>query len=75
MDPGMSEFGFCANACFGATLTFLVEYSPVFGRYAFCANVGKRLRVGDQVKVTKRNEDRTVFQWPGMASAFIMCCL
>jgi uncharacterized protein YcbX len=39
------------------------KYSPVFGRYAFLGkgDEGKSLAVGDEVTITKRNEERTVF--------------
>jgi uncharacterized protein YcbX len=39
------------------------KYSPVFGRYAFLgkSDEGKSLAVGDEVTITQRNEERTVF--------------
>jgi len=44
-----------------------VKFSPVFGRYAFLRRRedggGVVLRVGDRVRVSKRNEERTVFGW------------
>lgn len=52
------------------------KYAPVFGRYAFLAvdeghggngddveGSRVRVRVGDEVVVTRRNADRTVFDW------------
>ncbi|OHF02147.1 MOSC domain-containing protein [Colletotrichum orchidophilum] len=53
------------------------KYAPVFGRYAFLevpvAGGGDgtvQVRVGDQVVVTRRNAERTVFDWdiPGPAA-------
>ncbi|KAJ3954322.1 hypothetical protein N0V92_009191 [Colletotrichum tropicale] len=50
------------------------KYAPVFGRYAFLdvgeadaeptTTAGIRVRVGDEVAVTRRNAERTVFDWP-----------
>jgi uncharacterized protein YcbX len=52
------------------------KYSPVFGRYAFLDRRGSdseddeeeddvvRIVVGDEVAVTRRNADRTVWDWP-----------
>jgi uncharacterized protein YcbX len=48
------------------------RWSPVFGRYAFLGNDGGGnggdglvcLRVGDEVAVTKRNVERSVWDWP-----------
>ncbi|KAK2763428.1 mosc domain-containing protein [Colletotrichum kahawae] len=50
------------------------KYAPVFGRYAFLDvggaadggthPTGIRVRVGDEVAVTRRNAERTVFDWP-----------
>lgn len=44
------------------------KYSPVFGRYSFLHGVdqGKVVSIGDEVKVVRRNKDRTVFDWPGL---------
>ncbi|KAK4178012.1 hypothetical protein QBC36DRAFT_299731 [Triangularia setosa] len=48
------------------------KWSPVFGRYGFPAagqadqSENFELRVGDEVEVTKRNTDRTVWDWPGL---------
>lgn len=48
------------------------KWSPVFGRYAFPAvmqdsqGASFELRVGDEVEVTKRNAERTVWDWPGL---------
>jgi len=40
-----------------------MKYSPIFGRYGFVSrrSEGKTLTVGDQVTVSKRNEERTRF--------------
>lgn len=40
-----------------------MKYSPIFGRYGFLGDgvEGKVLKVGDEVKVSKRNEGRTRF--------------
>ncbi|ESZ93825.1 hypothetical protein SBOR_5766 [Sclerotinia borealis F-4128] len=47
-----------------------MKYSPIFGRYGFVGNgdEGKVLRVGDEVRVSKRNEERTRFYWPGLST-------
>jgi len=44
-----------------------VKYSPVFGRYGFLSgrNEGP-VEVGDEVVVSKRNSERTKFDWPGL---------
>lgn len=48
------------------------KYSPVFGRYAWLVRgqegeeQGFEVRVSDEVRVTKRNEERTVQRWPGL---------
>jgi len=44
------------------------KYSPVFGRYSFLHgdDEGEVISVGDEVVVTKRNDKRTVFDWPGL---------
>ncbi|QIW96029.1 hypothetical protein AMS68_001547 [Peltaster fructicola] len=44
------------------------KYSPVFGRYSFLhkSSVGDRIRIGDEVRVTKLNQERTVFDWEGL---------
>lgn len=42
------------------------KWSPVFGRYAFLAGHGFEVSVGDEVKVTGRMKDRTVWDWPGL---------
>lgn len=47
------------------------KYSPVFGRYAFLddpATGNFTIRVGDEVSVTKHNEHRTVYDWPGLGT-------
>lgn len=42
-------------------------YSPCFGRYAFMMSRGSReVRVGDAVAVRKRNDERSVFKYPGI---------
>lgn len=41
-----------------------MKYSPIFGRYGFLklgTGEGRRIAVGDDVTVTKRNEERTKF--------------
>ncbi|EPS42351.1 hypothetical protein H072_3674 [Dactylellina haptotyla CBS 200.50] len=45
-------------------------YSPIFGRYGFIAkdSVDMKVRVGDLVEVSKTNEERTVFYWPGLSA-------
>ncbi|KAF6820262.1 MOSC domain-containing protein [Colletotrichum sojae] len=55
------------------------KYAPIFGRYAFLSSSSSssssssaatsadgsvRVRVGDEVVVTRRNAERTVFDWP-----------
>ncbi|GAA5945243.1 hypothetical protein JCM3775_001892 [Rhodotorula graminis] len=42
------------------------SYSPVFGRYAFSADVGHVVSVGDKAAVTALYKQRTTFSWPGM---------
>ncbi|KAL1902353.1 hypothetical protein Sste5346_001331 [Sporothrix stenoceras] len=54
------------------------KYSPVFGRYAFLDQRGSdgedeeeeedivRIAVGDEVTVTRRNAERTVWDWPDL---------
>lgn len=39
------------------------KWSPVFGRYGFLdkASEGRKIRIGDEAKVTKVNEERTVW--------------
>ncbi|KAF3098970.1 hypothetical protein TWF706_006558 [Orbilia oligospora] len=45
-------------------------YSPIFGRYGFIekGSLEKEVRVGEEVTVTKKNEERTVFYWPGLST-------
>ncbi|KAK6503229.1 hypothetical protein TWF481_008258 [Arthrobotrys musiformis] len=45
-------------------------YSPIFGRYGFIAkdSLEKEVRVGEEVTVTKKNEERTIFYWPGLSA-------
>ncbi|KAI5815296.1 hypothetical protein BZA77DRAFT_316177 [Pyronema omphalodes] len=49
-----------------------MKYSPVFGRYGFldaaCADKQPILKVGDKVKITRRNGERTEFYWPGLST-------
>ncbi|KAM0323443.1 hypothetical protein ACHAQA_008722 [Verticillium albo-atrum] len=41
------------------------KWSPVFGRYAFLSGTdGVSVSVGDDVEVTRRNEERSVYDWP-----------
>jgi len=42
------------------------KYSPVFGRYGFLKDPSKsvKIRVGDNVEVSKRLAERTTFDWP-----------
>ncbi|KAF3936677.1 hypothetical protein ABW19_dt0200071 [Dactylella cylindrospora] len=44
-------------------------YSPIFGRYGFVDKVslGQEIEVGSEVEVVKKNEERTVFYWPGLS--------
>jgi len=46
----------------------LQKYSPVFGRYGFLATAGEgdEIAVGDEVAISKRNEERTGFTWPNL---------
>lgn len=41
-------------------------FMPVFGRYGYspAPNIGREIRVGDEALLTRRNRDRTVFDWP-----------
>ncbi|TVY30242.1 Mitochondrial amidoxime reducing component [Lachnellula hyalina] len=47
------------------------KYSPVFGRYGFASreSEGRVLSVGDEVLVSRKNDERTVFYWPGISTA------
>ncbi|KAB8298272.1 hypothetical protein EYC80_002003 [Monilinia laxa] len=47
-----------------------VKYSPIFGRYGFIrrSDSGTVLKVGDSVSVTRTNEQRTRFYWPGIST-------
>ncbi|KAL5365788.1 major facilitator superfamily domain-containing protein [Aspergillus floccosus] len=47
-----------------------MKYSPVFGRYVFLdrGSENARVRVGDEVVVTRRVEERTVYDWPGITT-------
>ncbi|KAK4239599.1 hypothetical protein C8A03DRAFT_32361 [Achaetomium macrosporum] len=45
------------------------KWSPVFGRYAFLDtgdNEGFTVSVGDEVEVTRRSTQRTVWDWPNL---------
>jgi uncharacterized protein YcbX len=45
------------------------KWSPVFGRYAFLDSrhtEGITVSVGDSVEVTRRNTERSVWDWPGL---------
>lgn len=50
------------------------KYSPVFGRYGFLGREerggggGRSVKVGDEVVVTRRNEENTVLKWPGIGN-------
>ncbi|EGE03641.1 MOSC domain-containing protein [Trichophyton equinum CBS 127.97] len=48
------------------------KYSPVFGRYGFLhleeGGSEAVIRVGDAVKVSKVNAERTTLEWPGMTN-------
>jgi len=39
------------------------KYSPVFGRYSFLSGPEGNITIGDEVDVTKKNRERTVFDW------------
>lgn len=46
------------------------KWSPIFGRYAFLGgghdSEGFTISVGDGVEVTRRNAERSVWDWPGL---------
>ncbi|KAK8242532.1 MOSC domain protein [Phyllosticta capitalensis] len=44
------------------------KWNPVFGRYGFTtkSDIGKMVKIGDEVQVTRRIEERTRFDWPGI---------
>jgi uncharacterized protein YcbX len=45
------------------------KWSPVFGRYAFLGGSGREgftVSVGDKAEVTRRNTERSVWDWPGL---------
>jgi len=46
------------------------KYSPIFGRYGFVGKGGEGavLHVGDEVVVSRRNEERTKFYWPELST-------
>ncbi|TKA83682.1 hypothetical protein B0A55_00313 [Friedmanniomyces simplex] len=45
-----------------------MKWSPVFGRYSFLhpGSEGNEIKVGDEVVVSKRNDERTKFDWEGL---------
>ncbi|KAH7060398.1 MOSC domain-containing protein [Macrophomina phaseolina] len=47
------------------------KWSPVFGRYGFpgAGDEGKRISVGDEARILKRNKERTTFDWPGLGGS------
>lgn len=48
------------------------KWSPIFGRYGFLEGKGNSeasVALGDAVKVVKRQEERSVFVWPGLGTA------
>ncbi|KAK0623820.1 hypothetical protein B0T14DRAFT_477827 [Immersiella caudata] len=53
------------------------KWTPIFGRYAFLGDVGGyweelggvAVSVGDEVEVVRRNEERSVWDWPGLGSS------
>jgi uncharacterized protein YcbX len=43
------------------------KWAPIFGRYAFLNDDKEAtVSVGDQVEVSRRNTERTVWDWPGL---------
>ncbi|KAK5168947.1 uncharacterized protein LTR77_006256 [Saxophila tyrrhenica] len=46
------------------------KWSPIFGRYSFMSPgaEGEVVRVGDEVVVSRRNEERTAFDWKGLST-------
>ncbi|PYH95386.1 MOSC domain protein [Aspergillus ellipticus CBS 707.79] len=46
------------------------KFSPVFGRYVFLEkeSEGRPVRVGDEVVVSRRTEERMVYDWPGLTN-------
>jgi len=46
------------------------KYSPIFGRYGFVkkGDEGRVVSVGDEVVVSRKNEERTRFYWPGLST-------
>ncbi|TVY83901.1 Mitochondrial amidoxime reducing component [Lachnellula suecica] len=47
-----------------------MKYSPIFGRYGFASkkSEGKVLAIGDSVSISRKNDERTVFYWPGIST-------
>ncbi|KAK0363469.1 hypothetical protein LTR91_020050 [Friedmanniomyces endolithicus] len=45
-----------------------MKWSPVFGRYSFLhpGSEGNEIKVGDEVVVSRRNDERTKFDWEGL---------
>ncbi|KAJ8060219.1 hypothetical protein OCU04_010562 [Sclerotinia nivalis] len=54
-----------------------MKYSPIFGRYGFMGDEGegKILRVGDEVRVSKRNKERTRFPLLTIISTTLYLCV
>lgn len=47
------------------------KWSPIFGRYGFLKADGlpnREISIGDKVTVSKRNNERTALDWPGLGS-------
>ncbi|CEJ60894.1 hypothetical protein PMG11_09448 [Penicillium brasilianum] len=46
------------------------RFSPVFGRYAFLGRegVGEVVKVGDEVRVSRKSEEHTITDWPGLTN-------
>ncbi|KAI0132244.1 MOSC domain-containing protein [Xylariales sp. AK1849] len=44
-----------------------IKWSPIFGRYAFLMAQSADVAVGDEVTVTRRNSERSVWSWPKKA--------
>ncbi|KAK1764421.1 hypothetical protein QBC33DRAFT_198467 [Phialemonium atrogriseum] len=45
-----------------------VKWSPIFGRYAFLDGQDEiEIEVGDEVEVTGRRSERSVWDWPGLS--------
>lgn len=49
------------------------KYSPIFGRYGFLKGEGTEIKVGDEVRVSKVNEERTTFgKFSGVDSVVVV---